>query len=56
MSQSNAQGSTLMATQAAAARIQRATAKSNGGQVGKGSFAARTQSAAEAARHSGGKK
>jgi len=33
-------------TQAAAARIQSATARSNGGQVSSGSFAARAQSAA----------
>jgi len=34
-------------TQAAAARIQSATAKVNNGQVSKGSFAARAQSAAD---------
>lgn len=34
-------------TQAAAARIQSATAKLNNGQVSKGSFAARAQSAAD---------
>ncbi len=42
---SGSRGSTPM-TSAAAARIQSATARSSGGQVAKGSFAARAQSAA----------
>jgi hypothetical protein len=41
-------------TAEAAARIQSATAKANGGQVPANSFAARAQQAA--ARHGGGKK
>ncbi|MGD9791772.1 MAG: hypothetical protein AB7K52_15440 [Phycisphaerales bacterium] len=45
------QGGTPMNAQAAA-RIQSATAKGSGGQVAKGSFAARAQSAAA---HNGGK-
>ncbi len=50
MSQQGSTGSTPM-TPAAAARIQSGTAKANSGQVAKGSFAARAQSAA--ARNSG---
>jgi hypothetical protein len=42
---SGSRGSTPM-TSAAAARIQSATARANGGQVAKGSFVARAQSAA----------
>lgn len=47
----SSQGHTPMTSQAAA-RIQSATAKSSGGQVAKGSFAARAQSSAA---HYGGK-
>ncbi|NNU80398.1 hypothetical protein HMH01_08080 [Halovulum dunhuangense] len=42
-------GSTSM-TKVAAARIQSATAKANGGKVSKGSFAARAQAAASNAK------
>lgn len=40
-------------TQAAASRIQSATARANGGQVSSGSFAARVQSAATTSTPSG---
>lgn len=43
-------------TQIAAARIQSATAKANGGQVPSGSFAARAQSASARNVNTGGKK
>jgi len=56
-SPSGSQGPSPM-TSAAAARIQSATAKSGGGQVAKGSFAARAQSAAahNSGKGGGGKK
>ncbi len=50
-SSNGSQGHTPMTSQAAA-RVQSATAKASGGQVAKGSFAARAQSAAA---RSGGK-
>ncbi len=56
-SPSGSQGQSPM-TSAAAARIQGATAKAGGGQVAKGSFAARAQSAAahNSGKGGGGKK
>lgn len=57
MSQQNSSGQTPMTAQAAA-RVQGAEARGNGGQVSKGSFAARAQSAAahNAGKGGGGKK
>lgn len=52
-SSSGSQGHSSM-TSAAGARIQSATAKSSGGQVAKGSFAARAQSAAARGGGKGG--
>jgi hypothetical protein len=46
MSHNNAGKSSTPMTQVAASRIQSATAKTNGGQVSKGSFAARAQTVA----------
>ena len=52
---SSGKGGGVRMTPTAASRIQGATAKGNGGQVSKGSFAARAQAAASGSSTSGKK-